>query len=340
MKTLLILGLIGLVVLCVICPSSRAPAIQSAMQDAALRCVDEVGLDRGLISVSGRDVTLTGSVVSEALTHHLMSCIATFPGTRAIDNQLSVLVPGALGFRTRYGDITVSGVVPTEDVRLALIDEATSWWGSGNVTDALEIDPGRTIGGWAEDDFADFLAVLRHWRCNLDIELSEGQATVAGAVLSELSKSRVFGGAIVLLPEFEVVDLLEIRQPATPREELQAKLDNHLDGKTVEFEVDSANLTPGGRRLLDSVITILRDEPGRIEISVHTGDQGPIADNLELSRRRAETVERYFVAKGLDAGRFEVIGYGPTRPIASNTTTEGQQLNHRTEFHALEENQQ
>ena len=340
MNRLLTVGVVGLALLIVICPSSRAPAIQSAIQDAALRCVDEVGLDRGLISVSGRDVALTGSVESEALSHHLVNCMAAFPGTRAIDNQLSVLVPGALGFRTRYGDITVSGVVPTEDVRLALIDEAKSWWGSDSVTDALEVDPGRTIGGWAENDFASFLALLRHLRCDLDIELTAGRATVAGAVLSELTKFRVLGGASVLLPEFEVVDLLEIRQPATGREELQAELDDHLDGKKVEFEADSANLTPGGRRLLDSVIPILRDKPGRIEISVHTDDRGPMDRDLELSRRRAETVERYFVAKGLDPDRFEVIGYGPTRPIASNATAQGQPLNHRTEFHALEENDQ
>jgi OOP family OmpA-OmpF porin len=338
MSRLLILGVIGLVLLCVLCPSCRAPAIENSVRDAALACAEEVGLDVGMISVSGRDVTLSGSLSSEALSHHLTSCVAAFPGTRSINNQLEVLVAGALGFRTHYGDITISGVVPTAEAQTALIDEAVALWGADNVTDAIEVDAGRTVGGWSDDDFANFLAALRHSRRDLDIELSGGQAVVAGTVLSDLARIRVLGGAVALLPGFEVVDRLTVREPATAREILQANLDNHLHGRIVEFETDSANLTPNGRRVLDDVMKILRDNPGRVEISGHTDATGPIDHNLELSRQRAETVERYFVAKGFDAERFEVVGYGPTRPIASNATQEGQQMNRRTEFHALKEN--
>ena len=81
MKGLITLGVIALALLCVLCPSCRAPAIQEAVGSAALACADEVGLDPGLISVSGRDVTLSGAVASEALSHHLTNCIAAFPGT-------------------------------------------------------------------------------------------------------------------------------------------------------------------------------------------------------------------------------------------------------------------
>jgi OOP family OmpA-OmpF porin len=338
MNRLLILGVIGLVLLCVLCPSCRAPAIEEDVRGAALACAEEVGLEPAVISVSGRDVALAGSVASEGLSHHLMSCIAAFPGTRSINNQLAFMVAGALGFQTHYGDITISGVAPTPDAKAAIIEEAVALWGIDNVTDTLEVDPGRTIGSWADDDFALFLAGLRHSRRDLDIELSGGQAKVAGTVLSTLAKVRVLGGAVALLPGFEVVDRLTVREPTTLRETLQVSLDNQLDGRVVEFETDGANLTPGGRRVLDSVIAILRENPGRVEISGHTDATGPIDHNLELSQRRAEAVERYFIAKGFDADRFETVGYGPTRPIASNATPEGQQLNRRTEFHALKEN--
>jgi OOP family OmpA-OmpF porin len=338
MNRLMVFGVVGLVLLCVLCPSCRAPAIEDDIKGAALACAEQVGLDPGLFSVSGRDVTLVGSVSSEALSHHMMSCIAAFPGTRSINNQLEVLVVGALGFRPHYGDIVISGVVPTTEAQAAIIDEAVALWGADNVADAIEVDPGRTIGGWSDDDFAVFLAALRHSRRDLDIELSDGQAVVGGTVLSNLARIRVLGGAVALLPGFEVVDGLTVREPTTLRETLQASLDNQLDGRVVEFETDSANLTPGGRRVLDGVIAILRDNAGRVEISGHTDAEGPMAHNLELSQRRAEAVERYFIAKGFDADRFEAIGYGPARPIASNATHEGQQMNRRTEFHALKEN--
>jgi OOP family OmpA-OmpF porin len=181
------------------------------------------------------------------------------------------------------------------------------------------------------------MAALHYSRRDLDIELSGGQAIVGGTVLSNLAKVRVLGGAVALLPGFEVVDRLNVREPATLRETLQANLDNQLDGRVVEFETDSANLTPNGRRVLDGVIAILRENPGRVEISGHTDSQGPMDHNIELSQRRAEAVERYLIAKRLDADRFEVVGYGPTRPIASNATADGQQMNRRTEFHALKE---
>ena len=337
MKGLITLGLIALALLCVLCPSCGAPAIQEAVGSAALACADEVGLDPGLISVSGRDVTLSGSVASEALSHHLTSCIAAFPGTRSIDNQLVELVAGALGFRTRYNDITISGVVPNADTKTAIIDEAKALWGAENVSDQIEVDPGRAIGGWSDDDFASFLAALQYSRRDLDIELSGGRAVVGGTVLSNLARVRVLGGAVALLPGFEVVDRLSVREPTTLRETLQANLDNQLDGRVVEFETESAILTPIGRRVLDGVIAILRDNPGRVEISGHTDEQGPMDHNLELSQRRAEAVEQYFIAKGFDASRFEVVGNGPTRPIASDATVDGQQINRRTEFHALKE---
>jgi OOP family OmpA-OmpF porin len=338
MKGLLLLGVIGLVILCLLCPSCRAPAIEQGVRDAALACSAEVGIDPGVISVSGRDVTLAGWIPSEALHAHLLSCVAAFPGTRAIDDQLQIQTHGALGFRTHYDDITLSGVVPTRADRASLLAKASDLWGDANVTDALEVDPGRTIGGWSDDGFTRFLAALRHSRRDLDIELGRGQAVVAGTVLSELARVRVLGGAVVLLPGFEVVDRLTVREPSTPREILQARLDGLLQGKTVEFAVDSADLTDQGRAVLGDVIGILRRTPGRIEISGHTDSTGEAAHNLELSVQRAHAVAAYLAANGIAADRLVSTGYGAQHPIATNTTAEGQQMNRRTEFHALKEN--
>jgi OOP family OmpA-OmpF porin len=288
--------------------------------------------------VSGRDVTLTGTLASEALSHHLTNCIAAFPGTRLINNQLQVLVAGALGFQTHYGDVTISGVVPTAEAQTAIIDIAVALWGADNVADAIEVDPGRTIGGWSDDGFALFLAALHHSRRDLDIELTGGQAIVGGTVLSGLAKGRVLGGAAATLLEFEIVDRLSVREPTDPREVLQATLDALLDGKTVEFATDSADLTAQGRKVLGGVNGILKRHPGRVEISGHTDSTGDAAHNLDLSGRRAKAVEQYLYARGIDPGRLVSIGYGPTRPIASNASAEGQQTNRRTEFHALKEN--
>ena len=169
-------------------------------------------------------------------------------------------------------------------------------------------------------------------------ELTGGQAVVGGTVLSELARNRVIGGAIALLPQFEVIDRLTVREPETPREILQANLDTLLHGKVVEFATDSADLTGTGREVLGEVIGILKRHPGRVEISGHTDATGDPEHNLDLSLRRAESVQNYLDANGIDEGRLVAIGYGPTRPIASNATAEGQQMNRGTEFHAIKEN--
>lgn len=338
MKGMLIVGVVGLALLCLLCPSCRAPAIEAEVETAAIVCAEEVGLDPGVVSVSGRDVTLTGGVPSQELHAHLMSCIAAFPGTRAIIDRTEVLQAGGLEFQTHYGDVAISGVVSTEDMRTTLVNEAMALWGPDNVTDKLDVDPGRTIGGWSDDDFGLFMAALHHSRRDLDIELTGGQAIVGGTVLSELARIRVLGAAVALLPEFKVVDRLTVREPETPREILQATLDTLLHGKVVEFATDSAELTATGRDVLGEVIGILKRHPGRVEISGHTDSTGDPEHNLDLSRRRAESVQQYLYANGIDEGRLVAIGYGPNRPIASNATADGQQTNRRTEFHALKEN--
>ena len=72
-----------------------------------------------------------------------------------------------------------------------------------------------------------------------------------------------------------------------------------------------------------------------VEIAGHADAQGSEERNLDLSERRALAVFDYLVSQGEDPGRFEVVGYGETRPIADNSTPEGRQKNRRIEFIAL-----
>jgi len=45
----------------------------------------------------------------------------------------------------------------------------------------------------------------------------------------------------------------------------------------------------------------------------------------------------YFTNRGIPATRFQVKGYGPDRPLASNETKEGRSKNRRTEIHLIQE---
>jgi OOP family OmpA-OmpF porin len=141
---------------------------------------------------------------------------------------------------------------------------------------------------------------------------------------------------------FAFVSSLSIPEaPAfTPEEvvELQENLDDLIEGKIVEFELNSDVLTPVGRALLDEILLALEKFPAvPIEIGGHTDNQGAPEENLDLSQRRAQSAFDYLVANGQDPERFVVVGYGEDVPIASNDTADGRARNRRIEFKALEE---
>lgn len=72
-------------------------------------------------------------------------------------------------------------------------------------------------------------------------------------------------------------------------------------------------------------------------VTGHTDNVGNAAYNLDLSRKRANAVKDYLVQKGVDAGRIVVEFYGLTKPIASNTTQQGRDINRRVDFKLLGE---
>ena len=77
---------------------------------------------------------------------------------------------------------------------------------------------------------------------------------------------------------------------------------------------------------------ILRDVPqATIEISGHTDGFGAPDYNMELSRRRADTVRQYFLKHGL-TNPFTAIGYGATKPRSSATTQTALQKNRRIDL--------
>lgn len=110
--------------------------------------------------------------------------------------------------------------------------------------------------------------------------------------------------------------------------DIQARL-NEL-AKMVFFKTDKDELTPAAIKPLTEAYEILRDYPNTtLVIEGHTDSRASNAHNLDLSRRRANSVKMFFVNKGLDAKRFAAFGYGEDRPIADNNTEEGRALNRR-----------
>jgi OOP family OmpA-OmpF porin len=110
-------------------------------------------------------------------------------------------------------------------------------------------------------------------------------------------------------------------------------MDVVIDLRGVNFDFDSARLRPDAIATLDEAVSILRRyDTIRVEVAGHTCSIGDEAYNQRLSERRAKVVFDYLVEKGIAANRLNWVGYGESRPIASNDTREGRVMNRRTEL--------
>jgi OmpA-OmpF porin, OOP family len=102
---------------------------------------------------------------------------------------------------------------------------------------------------------------------------------------------------------------------------------------TINFELNSDQITPSSRPSLDQTVRSLQEQPEvTMEIAGHTDSTGSDAYNQQLSQRRADSVRNYLTSQGVDAGRVRATGYGEQQPIASNETASGRAMNRRVEF--------
>ena len=101
----------------------------------------------------------------------------------------------------------------------------------------------------------------------------------------------------------------------------------------VTFAVDSTDITPSFRSALDQVAQSMIQYPSSlVDVMGHTDSTGAESYNLDLSRRRAESVSNYLVSRGVSRARLETVGYGEQYPVADNTTPEGRARNRRVEI--------
>ncbi len=104
-----------------------------------------------------------------------------------------------------------------------------------------------------------------------------------------------------------------------------ALTDSYFDG--------SNRLTTSANVVLDQIVTLMNKFPDiRIEVIVHTDNQGTQANNQAVSVFRAQLITNYLTRWGIAAGRLTATGYGGTRPVASNDYPTGRRLNRRIEF--------
>ncbi|GGG35923.1 RICIN domain-containing protein [Hymenobacter glacieicola] len=112
-----------------------------------------------------------------------------------------------------------------------------------------------------------------------------------------------------------------------------AAVGSSLELPTLIFAQGKYTLLPASYTELNRLARTLQDNPTvNIRLEGHTDNQGRADLNVKLSEERVAEVKRYLVVKGVPETRISTIGYGGSRPRASNEKEETRKLNRRVEF--------
>ena len=101
----------------------------------------------------------------------------------------------------------------------------------------------------------------------------------------------------------------------------------------IQFESGKDIIKKSSYPILDQIVAVMELNPEyHLTISGHTDDLGDDNKNMQLSNDRAAAVGKYITNKGIDTQRITTLGFGETKPIATNQTSKGRAENRRVEF--------
>ena len=99
----------------------------------------------------------------------------------------------------------------------------------------------------------------------------------------------------------------------------------------VYFEYNSDEVTDAAKQGIKEASECMSEAEGQIVLEGHTDERGTTRYNLALGQRRAESVKRLFVAKGLSPNRMRSVSYGEERPSESGGNESAWSKNRRVE---------
>jgi outer membrane protein OmpA-like peptidoglycan-associated protein len=170
--------------------------------------------------------------------------------------------------------------------------------------------------------------------------------TVGGGVIASTGKSSGNGymgaipGATVGGPVGKIIGhKMDVQVEEMKKTVPDAKIERLGEGIVLEFNsnilfgFDKSLLAFDSKSNLDKLFIVLNKyNDTNIELQGYTDNKGSDIYNQELSEKRAKTVSGYLIAKGINASRITVKGYGETMPKYDNKKAAGRNQNRRVEF--------
>ncbi|MEE6262714.1 OmpA family protein [Plantactinospora sonchi] len=320
----LVVAILGLVVLLTAQQFPNRHRMEADLTQRSTQALHSAGLSGVRVTFTGRDGRLRAASSAEAA--QALGIVRALEGVRAAEAEVPpgserapVPVPPSVLLTLADGTVSVSGTVPTEASRVALVRAAAEMVGTEDVDDRLTVDDSVTDS--ALSGLPSVLHALGGKADGTTVALDGGTLTLTGTASSEVRKTAVLAAA--RSTGAQVVDRLQV---ADVRRQV-AKL------PPLTFSLGGASLTAASRTTLVRLGRILRDNPStRIRVEGHTDSSGSAGSNLVLSRVRARAVLTFLVDQGVAADRLTSRGYGETRLKVPDTSPANRAENRRVEL--------
>ena len=117
-------------------------------------------------------------------------------------------------------------------------------------------------------------------------------------------------------------------------EEVQKQLNDYA--RTILFDTGKSSIKAESTSVMVDIITILKEYPNaKFTVEGHTDSVGSEKLNQSLSESRALSVKEFLVDKGIEEFRLSAVGYGESKPMATNNTRAGRTQNRRVEINLV-----
>ena len=227
----------------------------------------------------------------------------------------------------RPGQVLVSGSVPDEASKAAMLARVRELYGAERVVDQVSIAPVSLPPNWngyVQKLIGPNLKLISKG----EIKIDGTNVTLRGEVANEAQRQQIASEfATSLNPSYTVNNGLRVSAAE------QNLLDETLAKRIIEFESGKATLTDSGKGILDEMAVVMQKVKGKkVEVIGHTDNVGLRDSNLALSHARAQAVRSYLADRGISQEMVMVSGQGPDRPVAENSSADGRARNRRIEF--------
>ena len=331
----------------------RMPQVLEQRVATALIAAGYPGLD---VEMQGQNAVLRGIVETQddivAARHAALTAVgAGGPWAGGVTNVdvAGVTIgtferPYAWSARREGTNVALTGAVPSEDSRVALMAAAREAFPNGEPADHMHV-----AGGAPSPHFTDVARDAVRLLAGLNV----GEARIVDSQIVFIGDGGADGVRALERTFIEppapfrarlavTTDGLDLQNPELQglnlatgdAETCERAFDRLMERNVINFAAGSSAIEPSSRNVLDALASVaLRCDRFTIEVAGHTDNQGARELNMELSRARADAVANYLTAQGVARARLRAQGYGPDRPRVSNATPTGQAVNRRIEFY-------